>query len=41
MQVDTWAKTLEQSLGPRSNFHERAQGVGDATHSSKVRLGFA
>ena len=24
------AETLEQSLGPQSNFHERAQGVGDA-----------
>ena len=35
------AEALEQSLGPRSNFHERAQGVGDATRSSKVRLGFA
>ena len=35
------AETLKQSLGPQSDFHERAQGVGDATRSSKVRLGFA
>ena len=24
------AETLDQSLGPHSDFHERAQGVGDA-----------
>ena len=31
------AETLDQSLGPHSDFHERAQGVGDAAQVPQKR----